>query len=575
MKRFPFAAALACAVTLGIYAACARLGTAVFGNDDPTEAVYNRMIDGFAQGHLYLRRDVPAGFAQLADPYDPAQNAPYRVPPYFLYDLSYYRGHFYAYFSPLPALAVFWPYHLLTGGYLSYKAAAAFLSSLGFLAAAWLFLDARRRYAPAMPELLAAALLVAVGLCTALPTLLVRVDVWEIPIACASALTLVLLASLWQAHHQPGRRTAWLAVSSLVLGLIVASRPTAIFLVPLLALPLWPGQGDQPGRPGLKLLAAAAIPLGLCLAALAAFNYARFGSVLEFGLSYQLPTGINAQQNHLFNPAYLWDNFRIYFLHPATWKAAFPFITSPAKIPLRAGHAEPEFTFGALLNVPLIWLALAAWPGTRKKSGLFFLTLAFLWIAFTQTGVLLLLSGSVSRYEVELLTPFVLLAAVALLGSESAAAASIPFRGLWLALAAFSTTFNLAHAANYAVQARVGGVSWAMVHEKLPAALDHLDVLLVLEPRNAGFHNERGLVLAMSGQLPAALDEFRAAVRWDPHAIYARHNLGRALLQAGDQAGAIREFEENLRLDPSDAAARAYLQQIRAAQPAAAPSPAP
>jgi hypothetical protein len=533
------------------------------------------MIDGFAEGHLYLRRDVPAAFAQLADPYDPAQNAPYRVPPYFLYDLSYYHGRLYAYFSPLPALAVFWPYHLLTGGYLSYKAAGAFLSSLGFLAAAWLFLDARRRYAPAMPGFLVAALLLAIGLCTALPTLLVRVDVWEIPIACASALTLVLLATLWQARHQPGRRAAWLALSSLVLGLVVASRPTAILFTPLLALPFWPGDGDESGGPRWKLVAAAAFPLAACLAALAAFNQARFGNVLEFGQSYQLPTGINARENHPFNPAYLWDNFRIYFLHPATWKPGFPFVESPAKFPLHAGHAEPEFTFGALLNVPLIWLSLAAWPRARRKGGLALLTLALLWIACAQTGVLLLLNGSVSRYEVELLTPFILLAAVALLAGEAAESRSLPFRGLWLALAAFSIAFNLAHAANYAVQARVGGVSWAMVHQKLPAALDHLDVLLVLEPRNAGFHNERGLVLAMSGQLPAALEEFRAAVRWDPHAVYARHNLGRALLQAGDRAGAAREFEENIRLDPSDNAARAYLQQTRGPQPAAAPSPAP
>ena len=50
MKPHFLAAALACALTLAIYAACAHLGTAVFGNDDPNEAVYNRLIDGFAQG---------------------------------------------------------------------------------------------------------------------------------------------------------------------------------------------------------------------------------------------------------------------------------------------------------------------------------------------------------------------------------------------------------------------------------------------------------------------------------------------------------------------------------------------
>ncbi len=559
MKPPLLAAALACALVLGIYAVSAYLGTAVFGNDDPTEAVYNRLIDGFAQGHLYLRRDVPPAFAQLADPYDPAQNAPYRVPPYYLYDLSYYHGRLYSYFSALPALVLFWPYHLVTGGYLSYKAAALVMTGLGFLAAAWLLLDARRRYAAAMPAPLFAALLLAVGLSSALPTLLVRVDVWEIPIACATALTFGLLAALWQARHQPGRRAGWLALSSLLLGLTVASRPTALLLAPLLALPL--AGRKEPLR--LKVLAALALPLGCCLAALAAYNYARFGDVLEFGQNYQLPTGINARTNHPFHPVYLWDNFRIYFLHPAPWKPGFPFVGAPAPIPLRAGHAEPEFTFGALLNVPLVWFALAAWPLARRNSGLAFLTVAVLWLALVQGGVVLLLNGSVSRYEVELLTPLILLAALALLAAESTRTLRVPIRGLWLALAAVSIAFNLAHAADYAVQARVGGVSWSTLNGRLPAALGHIDALLLLEPGNPGFHNERGVILGTSGRLPESLEEFRAAVRLDPYAIYARHNLGRALLQAGDRAGAIREFEENLRLDPQDAAARTFLEMAR------------
>ena len=567
MKGLSLAAALAGAATLGIYAAAAHLGTAVFGNDDPGEAVYNRMVDGFAQGHLYLRRDVPAAFAQLADPYDPAQNAPYRVPPYFLYDLSYYRGHLYAYFGPLPALILFWPYHLLTGGYLSYKAAAAIFAGLGFLAAAWLFLDARRRYAAAMPPALVAALLLAVGLCTALPTLLVRVDVWEIPIACSSALTLVLLAALWQAWHHPDRRTAWLAAASLVLGLGVASRPTALLLAPLLALPL----ADRKERLRPARLAAAILPLACCLAALAAFNYARFGNVLEFGQSYQLPTGINARVNHAFSFAYIWDNLRIYFLHPAPWRAAYPFVGAPSRILVHPGHAEPEFTFSVLANVPLVWFGLAALPLARKGGGLALLTRAVLWIALTQIGVALLLNGSVSRYEVEVLTPLILLAALALLAGEAARPFLLPRRALWLALAAVSIAFNLAHAADYAIQTRVGGLSWAMVHRNLPAAGDAINALLVLEPRNAGFHNEKGVILASTGELPGALEEFREAVRLDPHGNYARHNLGQALLQSGDRAGAIREFEECLRQDPGDATAQDALRLIRQSDAPAAP----
>ena len=566
MKRFSLAAALACVLTLGIYAACARLGTAVFGNDDPREAVYNRMIGGFAAGHLYLDRDVPPAFARLSDPYDPAQNAPYRIPPYYLYDLSYFRGRLYAYFGPLPALAVFWPYHLLTGGYLSYKAAAALCSALGFLAAAWLLLDARRRYAPALSEAQAAALLVAVGLTTALPTLLVRVDVWEIPIAASSALTLLFLALLWEAWHHPERRGRWLAGASLALGCAVASRPTTVLLAPLLA---WPwlrrdGTGRRPPWPALA--AAAAIPLGACLAALALYNHARFGEFLEFGQRYQLAYGEYEGHLRLFSPAYIWDNLRVYFLHPAPWKAAFPFVDEPSKLTFRSGHSATEFNFGVLANVPLVWFALLALPAARRPDGLGFLASAALAMGILQIGLLLLFFGTVSRYEVELLTPLILLAAAAFLALEGSRFRR-PLRALWLALAAFSTAFNLAHAADYAIKTRVGGLSWAMVHQNLPAALDHIDALLVLEPRNPGFHNERGVILASSGRLPEALASFQAAVQLDPQAGYARRNLAQGLLQSGDEAGAAREFAECLRRDPADTAAQAALEHLRRAPP--------
>ena len=568
----PLAAALACLLVLGAYAACAHLGTAVFGNDDPNEAVYNRLIDGFAQGHLYLRRDVPAAFAALADPYDPAQNAPYRVPPYYLYDLSYYHGRLYAYFGPLPALLVFWPYHLVTGDYLSYKAAAAACSCLGFLAVAWLFLDAQRRYAPAMPAWLLAALLLAIGLTTALPLLLVRVDVWEIPIAASSALTLAFLAALWQAWHHPAQQRRWLAAASVALGFAVASRPTTLLLAPLLA---WPWLRQRAGsRPPLRpgLLAAAALPLGGCLAALLLYNYARFGQPLEFGQRYQLPFGEYEGHIRHFSPAYLWDNLRVYFLHPAPWTAAYPFVGEPSQLAFRSGHSGTEFNFGVLANVPLVWFALLALPAVRRPDGIGFLAGALVAVGGAQIGLLLLFFGTVSRYEVEILVPLILLAAAALLAGEAGRSQLLPRRILWLALAACSIAFNLAYAADHAIKTRIGGLSYAVSHGQLPAALDHADALVLLQPGSAGFHNERGIVLGLTGRLAESVTEFRTAIRLDPHALYARHNLGRALLQTGDRAGAIGEMEADLRLAPGDAAARSLLEMIRRNDPSLAPA---
>ena len=72
--------------------------------------------------------------------------------------------------------------------------------------------------------------------------------------------------------------------------------------------------------------------------------------------------------NHPFHLAYLWDNFRIYFLNPAPWKPGFPFVGAPAgsrsmpATPTRNSPSAPS------LNVPLVWFALAAWPLARKAA---------------------------------------------------------------------------------------------------------------------------------------------------------------------------------------------------------------
>ena len=97
---------------------------------DPSEAFYNRLVEGFRSGHLYLKTEAPPGLVRLADPYDPQANRAYRLePPYWLHDLSYYRGRLYLYFGATPAVLLYWPWVAATGQPLSDQAAAAFFCS--------------------------------------------------------------------------------------------------------------------------------------------------------------------------------------------------------------------------------------------------------------------------------------------------------------------------------------------------------------------------------------------------------------------------------------------------------------
>ena len=84
--------ATACLLVVGLYLWTTSRSYHRFLLPDPTEAFYNRLVEGFRAGHLSLRMEAPSGLVHLADPYDPQANAAYRLlPPYWLQVLSYYR----------------------------------------------------------------------------------------------------------------------------------------------------------------------------------------------------------------------------------------------------------------------------------------------------------------------------------------------------------------------------------------------------------------------------------------------------------------------------------------------------
>jgi tetratricopeptide (TPR) repeat protein len=549
--------------TVGIYIGCAYIGTGVCGNDDPAEVVYNRMLDGFGHGHLSLAREVPVGFALLQDPFDPEQNAPYRAPPYFLYDLSYYRGRLYAYFGPVPALLLFWPFHFITGKYLSYKAAGVLYCASGLASMTWLFLNARQRYAPEMPGWVTAMFVCTFGLATGLPTLLARVDIWEIPIAGATATVLFAVAALWQAWHQPARRAVWLAVASLWIGLAIGTRPTAVLVAPILLLPLIREWREYRLARAARIIAGAALPLLLCMGALALYNVARFGNPLEFGQTYQLAALQYVGKLRQYGFDYIWDNIRIYFLNFVPWTTAFPYVGSPPNLALSASHAKPEFCFGILGNVPIVFMALAALFVWGRRDGLSFLASVILWVAAVQIGLLMVFFGAVSRYEVEILTPLLGLAAVGLVAVEARRNGRYIARGLWIALAAASIAFNLAQAVIHADWTRKKASYWFVSLNQTEAALDDYNILVLLEPPKADLHNARGIALGTLSRWHEAVSDFKAAVRLDPANADAECNLGTALIEEKNPAAAIAPLQESLRLRPGDPRASEQLAMAR------------
>jgi len=550
-----------CVLVIGMYAYTAPLGRLEASISNPPDMYYNLLVQGFRDGHLSLKKEVPPGLARLADPYDPAGNGFYRNAVPGISDLSYYRGRLYLYFGITPALILFWPFVALTGHYLFDRQAVTIFCTVGVTVSLGLLRALWRRYFAEVSVGVVAACALALGFATGVPVLLPRSDIYQVAISCAYMLTMLALAAIWCALHDTEQRCRWLAAASVAYGLAVGARPNLVFgavILLVLVAQAW----RERRRVGVPLMAATGpiilIGLGLML-----YNGLRFDNPFEFGQRYQLGSERQVMLQ-FFNLRYLWFNFRVYFLEPARWSSPFPFVHQITVLPPPSGYFGLQDPFGVLTNIPLVWLAAAVPLAWRSRSGQagsilrWFVTTVCLLFGMCALTLGLYCSAAF-RYEVDFLPALVLLAVVGILGFERALADRPLWRRAvrwgWGLLLGFSVVFNvLVSVKNYANADRSVGRMLA-TEGRATEAIRVFENALRIEPDSAEGHHDLGTALAQVGKVQEGIREYGYALRLKPDYAEAHYNLGSALYQTGKRQEAMEHYEQALRLKPDYAEA--------------------
>jgi hypothetical protein len=382
---------------------------------------YNLLVHGFLDGHLSLKADVPAAVLQSPNPYDPAQ----RPDGVALHDASLYQGKYYIYYGVVPAIVALLPFRLVAGFDLPVPVAV-----LGFAVAALavglsLIAVIRRRYFPRCGPGVAFWLALGFGFASCAPLLVRRSNIYEVPITSGSFFALTALACFYAAVHRSSRRVAWIAASSLAWGLAIGCRPTYFFapLGLLFGYRLWLGrEAAQPGRRGeaWRIALAAIGPIALIGAALAWYNYARFGRVTEFGVSYIL-SGVYESKIEHFRLRYVPWNAYAYWLAPGEWGRYFPFFHElPIAWAKPRQHYGMDFAFGLLANVPYLWLGALAWLRVKRSSvsagPLRAVIAATTWAGFATAAFLMCFYAAMARYLGDFAPALAVLAAVGAMG---------------------------------------------------------------------------------------------------------------------------------------------------------------
>ncbi len=328
----------------------------------PYTRYYDRQADAFLAGSLSLLEKPPAELLALANPYDYHN----REGLGYLWDASLYRGKYYLYWGPVPALVaagvklihpvVVEDQHLLM----------FFIAGLATVLAVllhWL----RSTFFPKTPAWTELLLVMIGGVSVPVLWLINRPSVYETAIGGGQFFLLLGVYTALRglaAQHRNG----WLVCTGLAWGASVGCRVNNAIAVAWLA-----------GLEGLYLVVQAksareriipvlclALPLLAWAGGLGYYNLARFGSVFETGHRYQL-TGpaLPSDYSLVISMHYIAPNLYNYLFRPLdySWKD-FPFVFAPfltekmwpwfIRLPEYYYSAEPAA--GIFLSAPFFWL---------------------------------------------------------------------------------------------------------------------------------------------------------------------------------------------------------------------------
>lgn len=383
---------------------------------------YHQLLaDAFLHNQLYLRLKPAPELLALSDPYHPLLNTLYR-----LHDASLYQEKFFLYFSPVIALLFELPIKILSGYYISESLLLALLCFTGF---AFSFFSLQRlcRIAnslPSKPMLGMAALMLATATATGVIFLPLAPYVYQLCIASSYAFLMIALFLLLGALELNPKNTnkIQLLMAGLCLGLCFASRPNQLIACVVLILGflvthyLFFQKKLQERVIQIVLLGMPIILIGV---AMCWYNYARFHSIFEFGITYQLGGGeLTRDQYKLMSFYFIPMGLFLGLFQPWTINLSPPFLQLVSSPIIEFALPYPYF-YGAtlgLMYLPVYWLIIHPLFHLRRlvlSSPITKLYAYLLLAGFGSFCMISMMSGTTLRFLPDYL-PMILLATLSL-----------------------------------------------------------------------------------------------------------------------------------------------------------------
>jgi hypothetical protein len=346
----------------------------------PTASTYyNQLASAFAQGHLWLDLKPNPEVLALANPYDPEM----RTGVTYLSDASLYQGKYYLYFGPVPALLVL-PVKALFASVVPDQY-LVFAFTCGTLIVMSLFLLSMwRRFLPDLPPWMVGFGILGIGLASPFGWVLgSRASVHDVAISAGQFFFLGGLYAAFGALEGAAISKPKSAIAGILWAAALGSRitqiiPVAFMVTMVLTCGLRHRRRYSNPQDVVWSILAVIGPLILGMAALGWYNWARFGSVLETGITYQLALlNLQKYRQDIFSVKYVLQNLYNYLLMLPKLRYNFPYIWPRMGIrtPIAGALGLPSLYFaeeitGLVYTNPfLLFAVLAAFVGRRDSAG--------------------------------------------------------------------------------------------------------------------------------------------------------------------------------------------------------------
>ena len=366
----------------------------------PHHQQYKELAWALESGSVALPYEPSEGLLNAPNPYDTIYLQANDIE--YMADYAYFNGKYYVYFGIVPELMFYLPYHLITGNDLANHYVVFAYYALFVVGVFLLFREIALRYFKNLKffaYILVSSFIVTSG---TFAYVFSTADIYSVPIMAGLGLT---AAGLWLwmlgarlctatsstsvngmvTKHATIKFFASLTLGSLCMALVAGCRPQmllfSLLIIPIFAKNIFKPQelsqmrktgenssdahltgikGTTTSKPYKKLIGSALciiVPYALVAAVVMWYNYARFGSVFDFGATYSLTNNdMNLRGVNL--PRMILGLMTFLFQMPNV-TGEFPFIQSATLSFDYMGKMVTEYFFGGVITINVLTWVLA------------------------------------------------------------------------------------------------------------------------------------------------------------------------------------------------------------------------